>query len=129
MPNEGLLLEREAELTALRRAVDITAGGRGQLIAIEGEAGIGKTALLDAAGRLAAAAGIATLAARAGELERDFGFGVVRQLFEGAVRGKAAQWAFAGQARFAAPVLDVEIDGEPRSKPPLEPVYPAIHGL
>jgi len=38
--------------------------------------------LLDAARERAAALGMTVLAARAARLERDFAFGVVRQLFE-----------------------------------------------
>ena len=49
---------------------------------IEGSAGIGKTRLLVEAGRLATAAGVRVLSARGSELERAFGFGTVRQLFE-----------------------------------------------
>jgi hypothetical protein len=47
---------------------------------VEGPPGIGKTRLLAAAG--AAAEDLEVLRARASELERDFPFGVVRQLFE-----------------------------------------------
>lgn len=49
---------------------------------IEGRAGIGKTRLLQEARRLADASGVPVLSARCGQLERDFPFGVVRQLFE-----------------------------------------------
>ena len=51
----------------------------------EGPAGIGKTALLAAAGEQARRAGMATLTARAGELERGLPWGVVRNLFEPAL--------------------------------------------
>ena len=49
---------------------------------VEGEVGIGKTRLLGEALRLAGGAGARTLSARASELERSYGFGVVRQLFD-----------------------------------------------
>ena len=52
---------------------------------IEGPPGIGKSRLLAEFRRRAVAEGALVLNARAGELEREFPFGVVRQLFEGVV--------------------------------------------
>lgn len=49
---------------------------------MEGPAGIGKTRLLDELRRRGQAAGVQVLEARAGLLEREFAFGVVRQLLE-----------------------------------------------
>ena len=49
---------------------------------LEGPAGIGKTALLQACRGRAEGAGFRVLAARGGELERQLGLGIVRQLFE-----------------------------------------------
>ena len=49
---------------------------------LEGPAGIGKTRLMQAAGRCGRELGLMTLSARGSELERDFAYGVVRQLFE-----------------------------------------------
>jgi hypothetical protein len=49
---------------------------------IEGPAGIGKTRLLDELRRRAQEHGLLVLEARAGLLEREFAFGVVRQLLE-----------------------------------------------
>lgn len=74
------LVEREAELARIRACVDAGADGRGAFLAVVGEPGIGKTALLDAG--VAAAHGLTVLTARASELERGFPFGVVRQAFE-----------------------------------------------
>lgn len=50
---------------------------------VEGPAGIGKTRLLREIRARAAATSFQTFDARAGVLEREFGFGVVRQLFAG----------------------------------------------
>jgi MoxR-like ATPase len=47
------LLEREAELEVLRAAVESGRSGDGQLVVIEGEAGIGKTRLVSEARSLA----------------------------------------------------------------------------
>ena len=59
--------------------------GHGSLLVVEGPAGIGKSALVGAARAVSEAAGTRTLRARGGELERDFAFGVVRQLLEPAL--------------------------------------------
>jgi len=88
------LLEREEELARIARAVDDAAGGRGGVVVIEGGAGMGKTSLVAAALRHAAARSLGVLAARGSELERDLGFGVVRRLLDPR-RG--------AQARTAAP--------------------------
>ena len=75
-----VLLERERELMTIEALV------RGQLtegfVVLEGRAGIGKTRLVQAARDAAADAGLQVLFARGAELEQDFGYGVVRQLFE-----------------------------------------------
>jgi predicted ATPase len=78
----GPLVERTAELKVLDEAVRAARDGRGGVVMIEGPAGIGKTSLLEEARRLATADGMAVLAGQGAVLERDFGFGVVRQLFE-----------------------------------------------
>ena len=122
------LLERGWELSLIDEAVAAAVAGDGRVLAIEGEAGIGKTALLDAVAERAGGAGMEVLTARGRELERDFGFGVVRQLFEGAARDGDPDRVFAGQARFAAAVLGMELEGAPAA-PAAETVYPAIHGL
>jgi predicted ATPase len=71
------LLERERELAAVDELLE---NGGGLLV--EGRAGIGKTALLDAACQRAADLGRDVVRARGSELEAGFAFGVVRQLFE-----------------------------------------------
>ena len=76
------LLEREEELSALAAVLARAREGHGQVVAVEGPGGIGKTRLLAAARGIAREAGMRTLHARASELERSFTFGVVRQLFE-----------------------------------------------
>jgi DNA-binding CsgD family transcriptional regulator len=47
-PADGSLVEREAALAALSHALDETRTGRGRLVIVRGEAGIGKTALVRA---------------------------------------------------------------------------------
>jgi predicted ATPase len=83
------LLERERELTELGDALAAAREGRGQVVLVEAPAGLDKTSLLRATAGAAAEAGFSVLRARAGELERDFAYGCVRQLFEPAI-GRAS---------------------------------------
>jgi DNA-binding CsgD family transcriptional regulator/uncharacterized protein YfiM (DUF2279 family) len=76
------LLERTEELSRIEWALDDAGSGRGRFLVVEGPAGIGKTALLAATRATAADKGMLVLRSRGTELERDFAFGVVRQLFE-----------------------------------------------
>ncbi len=105
---QPLLFDREDDLAALHAALTATIAGSGGVLLVEGPAGIGKTALLDALRRRAAASGMTVLAARGGELERGFGFGIVRQLLETALLGADTaerDRLLAGAARLAEPVF------------------------
>jgi ATP/maltotriose-dependent transcriptional regulator MalT len=81
-PVDAPLLDRDAELTALRSRLAAVRDGRGRLVAVCGPAGIGKSSVLAAAAASASADGMTVLHARAGPLEQDAAWGVVRQLFE-----------------------------------------------
>jgi hypothetical protein len=81
-PAAVLMLEREAEMAALDAMLRAARGGDGRLVVVEGSAGIGKTRLLAEARGLAVGAEFEVLSARGGELEGQFAFGIVRQLFE-----------------------------------------------
>ena len=102
------LLERGAELARIEQAIASLSRGHGRVLIIQGAAGIGKSSLLRTACEQATAQGVQTLTARASELERDFGFGVVRQLLEthlvGCSESQRAE-LLAGAARLAGPVL------------------------
>ena len=76
------LLERNDELARIESALVDARTGRGRFVVVEGPAGIGKTALLAAARTAAAESGMRVLRSRATEMESNFAFGVVRQLFE-----------------------------------------------
>jgi DNA-binding CsgD family transcriptional regulator len=83
LPSGGtLLLEREAQVAALAALADGARSGDGGFAVIEGSAGLGKTRLLAESRAIAGAAGMRVLAARGGELEGEFAYGIVRQLFE-----------------------------------------------
>ncbi|MFB6518060.1 helix-turn-helix transcriptional regulator [Streptomyces sp. NPDC056401] len=76
------LFERESELTVLSRALKTAGSGSGGFTVVTGSAGIGKSRLLASVRETARTDGQRVLSARGSELERDFAFGVVRQLFE-----------------------------------------------
>jgi len=102
------LLERGEELARIEQAVAAVRRGHGGVLVNQGAAGIGKSSLLQAACEHAAIQQVHTLTARASELERDFGFGVVRQLLEvRLIRAAESERAelLAGAAALAGPVL------------------------
>ena len=76
------LLEREPNLAEIRGCIDHVVEGDGCTLVLEGPAGIGKTALLRATIELAQQSGMTALTTRAGELESNLPWGVVRGLFE-----------------------------------------------
>lgn len=122
----GILHERSREIERLDAAIAAAAAGDGGLVVIDAPAGIGKTSLLQAARRAAAEHGT-VLAARAAELEREFPFGVVRQLFEAAVTGPEGDSAFVGAAApcravFGAPAAPEAADDQAGS-------FAMLHGL
>lgn len=122
------LLERDRELEEITIALDCGLAGAGGVLAIEGPAGIGKTALLGEALRAGERKGMLVLGARGIERERDFPFGVVRQLFEPALRGlngATRDSVLSGAASLAAPVVWPHVGGDesPKSESPL------LHGL
>jgi len=63
-------------------ALDGAELGRGRVVLLYGEAGVGRTSLLRAASLDAEARGLNVLEAHGSELERGYGFGIVRQLLE-----------------------------------------------
>ncbi|HEX2234382.1 MAG TPA: ATP-binding protein, partial [Thermoleophilaceae bacterium] len=120
----GVLLDREGELEALGTLIEDASAGRGRLALVEGEPGIGKTALLGAAAELAADAGALAVEARGAELEREFGFGVVRQLLERQVAGSPE--SLKGAAAHSAPALGA---GEVSPTAGSDGFFAALHGL
>jgi len=80
------LLERDSELDALERALEGAVSGRGQMLAIVGPAGIGKSSLLGRGRQAAGERGLRLLTASGSKLERSFPFGLCRQLFEPVLR-------------------------------------------
>jgi DNA-binding CsgD family transcriptional regulator len=128
------LLERSEELARIELALAEARSGRGTFLVLEGPAGIGKTALLAAARTAAAEGGMRVLRARGTELERDFGFGVVRQLFEPSlVEASEVERAdlLHGAAGVAARLLGLpgaSADDSPSSSS-VDPSFAILHGL
>ncbi len=112
---EPALLERGLELATLESALTDSRNGSGRMVVIEGAAGIGKTRLLDEARGGAGDADMQVLTARGDELERDYPFAVVRQLFEPqlvAAEPSEREELLGGSAAPAGPVLGI---GRPRA--------------
>jgi class 3 adenylate cyclase/DNA-binding CsgD family transcriptional regulator len=130
-PEGPLLLEREAELAAIHAYVDAAVAGAGRLIAIEGRAGIGKTRLVAETRAAAARADLTVLSARGGELEHEFAYGVVRQLFEpllASVRPQEREELLDGPAARAAALFEVgEIQRD--DDDPTGVSFAVLHGL
>jgi DNA-binding CsgD family transcriptional regulator len=128
------LFERQQELGWIESAMSEATLGQGRFVVVEGPAGIGKTALLAAARVAAADQGMRVLRSRGAELEREFAFGVVRQLFEPALaevseleRAELLQ----GGAAAAAALLDLPgaptASGGPVNS--IDPSFAILHGL
>jgi predicted ATPase len=129
--NPVLLLEREAQVAALQALADAARSGGGRFAVIEGSAGIGKTRLLAEGRAIAGAAGMRVLAARGGEFEGEFAYGIVRQLFEPLLASASSDLRaelLSGPAAlieplFGAPELAVSQDA------PAEGSFAIFHGL
>ena len=102
---------------------------------VEGPAGIGKTVLLAVARDAAEGEGFRVLRARGAELEREFAFGVVRQLVEPVVVGASEEersQLLDGPPGVAARLLGLPGlgDGVPTAAPIApDPSFAVLHGL
>jgi DNA-binding CsgD family transcriptional regulator len=117
------LLERESELTTIRAFAR-----RGGVVVVEGRAGLGKTAILDAACDVARRVGSLVLRARGSELESGFAFGIVGQLFERRcteARGDERAAFFRGMARAARAVVMPDRSGQAKH----DTSFAVVHGL
>jgi DNA-binding CsgD family transcriptional regulator len=103
------IYEREPELAKLSAALTAARGGAGRLVVIEGPAGIGKSRLLAETRAMAGTRGMAVLAARGIELERDASFGVATGLFAAVLTAppdSERARLLSGQASLAATLFD-----------------------
>ena len=76
------LVGRDAEIQALGEALDRVGSGQPVIALVEGEAGIGKTRLLEEALQAACERGMQVVSGRAAELEQTRPFGVLADAFE-----------------------------------------------
>ncbi|MBV8942974.1 MAG: AAA family ATPase [Solirubrobacterales bacterium] len=122
----GALFEREHELQTLGEGLGRARFGEGALLLIEGAPGVGKTELVREARAAAERAGMLSLGARGAELERQFAFGIVRQLLEPVVsKAPGSGDLFSGAARPAARLFE---SGEAPT-PPVDAGFEALHSL
>lgn len=117
------LVERDREVALLDTLLEEATEGEGRAVLIEGPPGIGKSRLLSEFRRRASADDALVLHARAGELEREFPFGVVRQLFEAVVSDPAS---LVGAAAASRVVFATPDNGTP---PGGDASFAALHGL
>jgi DNA-binding CsgD family transcriptional regulator len=133
VPSGGtLLLEREAQVAALEALAGAARGGDGRFVVIEGSVGIGKTRLLAEARAIAGSAGMRVLAARGGELEGEFAYGIVRQLFEPLLASANPDLhakLFSGPAALVEPLLGASQPAASKEAPPAEDSFAIVHGL
>jgi DNA-binding CsgD family transcriptional regulator/tetratricopeptide (TPR) repeat protein len=77
----SVLIGREAELTLLERMLDDASAGRGGVVLVDGEAGIGKTRLIEEVLACASERGATLFTGQAQELERARPFGTIFEMF------------------------------------------------
>ena len=95
IPSPPALVGRAPERAALATALGAVRAGAAAAVAIEGEPGIGKSALLGHLAAEAAAGRCDVLAARATELESDLPYGLLAEAFAGLLEGDPALAAVA----------------------------------
>ena len=131
VPGPGeLLLERDSELQAVSRLLANAGAGRGRLLVVEGQAGLGKSTLIDQLEALAISDGFVVLRAAGRELEQALGWGVARALFEPWLLARPLgdrEDLLAGPASSASLLLGPE--GEVGELPASEVSFGILHGL
>ena len=119
------LLEREGELERIAAALGDAVDGVGSVLLVEGPAGIGKTTLGLAAADEARSRKMRVLRAAGRELERDFPYGVVRQLLDPVLRAASPadrERLLEGAGAASAALALVPVDTAPSE-------FAVLHGL
>lgn len=114
---------RDVEMRELLSRLREVRAGEGRIVIVEGAAGIGKTRLLDVGCELARRGGFTVFRGRGSELEREYAFGVVRQLLGRTLDAEQAGDLYAAAAALARPVFD------PSPTSIGAAGYPVLHGL
>ena len=132
-PQGANLLERHDELHTLGAMVARLRRGDGGAALVRGPAGIGKTRLLAWAAEEARSSELTVMRTRCAELESEFAFGAVRNLFEPVLRQLAPdrrEVVMSGAARAAAPALDPSAPAATEAQIlGADPATAIIHGL
>jgi tetratricopeptide (TPR) repeat protein len=119
------LIDRDEIRGLAEQALEAACAGHGGVVLIQGTGGLGKSALLASVRAQGEALGMGVLCATGQRHERDFGFGVVLQLFEGRLtRAGEEERAslLSGSARQALPLFEAG----PRS---VEPSFEVLHSV
>jgi DNA-binding SARP family transcriptional activator/DNA-binding CsgD family transcriptional regulator len=126
LPPPDDLVDRDSELARIDCILADSTQAHGSVLLFEGPAGIGKTRLLIETRNRAEAQQAIVLTARGSQLEQQFAFGAVRQLFEPLLRDQRDADLLAGAAEAARAVFD----NSPNSAVSLgDGVFNALHGL
>src|SRR4051794_17538801 len=123
------LVERDVELAALEAVLADAGAGQGRALLLEGEAGIGKTALLSAACATAREGGPRLLRAHGAPLDEGVAYGIARQLLVPALLdGDNRDVLLQGAAALARPAL-LPGDGDGGGPAPPEAAFAIRQGL
>ncbi len=109
-PSFDVFVGRAAELTRVAEVITRAEAGQPWLVAIEGDPGLGKTAL--ARRCLAEAPGLRVLSARADQAEADLDFGIVDQLLRAVDGAGLAGGTGSATSSFAVGARLLEVVGE-----------------
>jgi DNA-binding CsgD family transcriptional regulator len=121
------LLERDQELGLFEELLSESGDAAERLVIVEGPAGIGKSRLIAELRDRAAGHDLRVLAANGSDLERDFPFGVVRQLFDPLLADPGRdQDLLSGAAASAASVFTTIDEGAAGAE---DVSFAALHGL
>jgi DNA-binding CsgD family transcriptional regulator len=125
-----LLLGRDGELERLDQLMARVGSSSGAVAMVEGPAGIGKTALLAEAARRGSSYSFSVLRAAGVELEREYAFGVLRQLFAPVVApGRESTGLLEGAAALAAVPLGLVAATAEAATGTGDAAAAAMHGL
>src|SRR5574338_44495 len=127
VPLAAQLLERDAELRVVDAAIADAVAGRGRVVILKGEAGIGKSSLVRAAVERARACGLTVLEARGAELERNYPYGAVLDLL--GPRVHASEGSLSGPAALAAPIFEAPGSGSADTLALLHGLYWMVLGM